>query len=321
MASFAADCVTKFSQPLESFMTQGVSQLAAAVKGPLYAGATLYIVIFGILILLGYIRAPIQDFVVNVFKITLVILLATKVGEYNFYVKELFFKHIPDGISSAIGQIPGSSTSAASVSSGDAFDTVANQLIVFATTLYEQWTWDDWYPLVAAFLVLLGLIPIAALLAVVLLAKVGLTLILVLGPIFIALYLFRPTQSFTSAWVSALVNFVALQVLSMLFITLLMSILTGFVKDSQALSGGAQIAAAFSIIVIFVLALILAIYLPAISSQLAGGGFQVGAGIINAGVSGSRVAANAFRAGAQSGLKWGWNKLNSGRSGGSIQKG
>ena len=80
MASYAAEFVSKFSEPLEKFMTQGVSQLAEAVKGPLYTGATLYIVTFGILILLGYIRAPISDFVANVFKIAVVVLLATKVG-------------------------------------------------------------------------------------------------------------------------------------------------------------------------------------------------------------------------------------------------
>ena len=290
-------------------MTQGVSQLAAAVRGPLYAGATLYIIVFGILILLGYIRAPIQDFVINVLKISIVILLSTDVGEYNFYVKELFFRHISDGIGSVMGQIPGSATTASSVSSGAAFDIIANQIIFFAATLYEQWTWEDWYPLVAAFLVLLGLIPIAALFAVVLLAKVGLTLILVLGPIFIALYLFRPTQSFTSAWVGALVNFVTLQVLSVTFITLLMSILTNFVKDAQALSGGAQIAAAFSILVIFVLALILAIYLPAIAASIAGGGFQMGAGLIKSSINAARTTGGgAGRAGERS-AQWGWNKM------------
>lgn len=290
-------------------MTHGVSQLAAAVRGPLYAGATLYIIVFGILILLGYIRAPIQDFVINVLKISIVILLSTDVGEYNFYVKELFFRHISDGIGSVMGQIPGSATTASSVSSGAAFDIIANQLIFFAATLYEQWTWEDWYPLVAAFLVLLGLIPIAALFAVVLLAKVGLTLILVLGPIFIALYLFRPTQSFTSAWVGALVNFVTLQVLSVTFITLLMSILTNFVKDAQALSGGAQIAAAFSILVIFVLALILALYLPAIAASIAGGGFQMGAGLIKSSINAARTTGGgAGRAGERS-AQWGWNKM------------
>ena len=209
-----------------------------------------------------------------------------------------------------MGQVPGSTTSATQVSNGTAFDDIAGQIIEFATTLYEQWTWDDWYPLVAAVLVLLGLVPIAFLLAVILLAKVGLTLVLVLGPVFIALYLFRPTQSFTSAWVSALVNFVALQVLSVTFITLLMSILTGFVRDAQSQSGGAQLVAAFSIIVIFALALVLALYLPAISSQLAGGGFQVGAGVIHAGVSGSRATATAFRQGRQDAVKWGRNECD-----------
>lgn len=320
MPSYAADFVTKFSEPLEKFMTAGITSLASAVQGPLYAGAFLYIVIFGILILLGYIKAPIQDFVINVFKITLIYLLVTKTSEYNFYIKDLFFNYLPNGISSAIGQVPGSATSASNVTNGNAFDTVFNQLIDFSALVYKQWTWDNWYPLVASCIVLLGLIPISALLGIVLLSKVGLSLILVLGPVFIALYLFRPTQSFTTAWVSALVNFVTLQILAITFVTLLMSIMTDFVKNTNGLTGGAQLGAAFSIILIFVLALVLALHLPAISSQLAGGGFQIGAGLISAGVNGSRATANAAKTGAQKGIQKGLAKLASARSGGSMKK-
>ncbi|PSH70133.1 hypothetical protein CU102_03270 [Phyllobacterium brassicacearum] len=307
--AYASDFVEKFTDPLDRFMTDGVTSLAAAVKGPLYAGATLYIVIFGIFILLGYVRAPISDFIGNVLKITIVVTLATKVGDYNYYVKDLFFTHLPEGISNAIGKVASGDTSATSVSNGKAFDDVTDQLIAFSTAVYSQWDWDNWYPLLAAAIVLLGLIPIAALLAVVLLAKVGLTLILVLGPVFIPLFLFRPTQSFTSAWISALVNFVALQVLSITFITLMLNITTGFIDDAQTLEGGAQAAAALSIFLIFVLALILAVYLPTISAHLAGGGFQIGSSLINSSSDPTRTVGSAAGSGATRAARWGWNKV------------
>jgi len=327
--TYASEFVKDFTEPLEQFITNSVSELAKAVMGPLYAGATLYIMIFGILILLGYVRAPVQDFVVNVLKITIIVFLVSKIDQYNYYVTKLFFEYIPDGINAAITQASqDDSFSPQKIANGSAFDTVVDNIIKFATTLYKKWTWDDWYPLIAAILVLLGLIPTAALLAVALLAKLGLALLLALGPVFIALYLFRSTQSFTAAWINALANFVILQVLAFAFVTLLMNIMNGFIEKSQALEGGAQVAAALSLVLTFVLSLILVIQLPSISSQLAGSGFQIGAGLINAGVNTTKIAAakgawatgkgvGATGKGIGAAAKWAWNKRRG--SGGSIE--
>jgi len=321
--TYASEFVKDFTEPLEKFITNGVSKLADALMGPLYAGATLYIAIFGILIVLGYVRAPVQDFVINVLKITIVVLLVSKIDQYNYYVTKLFFEYIPDGINSAIIQVSkDDSFSPQKIANGSAFDTVVDNIITFATTLYKKWTWDDWYPLIATLLVLFGLIPTATLLAVALLAKLGLTLLLALGPVFISLYLFRSTQSFTAAWINALANFVILQVLAFAFVTLLMNIMNGFIEKSQALEGGAQIAAALSLVLTFVLSLILVIQLPAISSQLAGSGFQIGAGLIHAGLNATKAAAAKSTGAAGRGLgaaaKWGMNKARG--SGGSMEK-
>lgn len=320
----AADFVEQFLEPLDSFMTEGISSLASAIEGPLTVGATLYIVIFGILIVLGYVRAPISDFIVNVFKITILVALCTNVDTYTTYVKDFFFTDLPDGLSGVFSSGAGSGTAPSDVSSGAAFDDVMNQIILLGTQIYEQWSWDDWYPLLVGALVLLGLIPVAALLAIVILAKVGLTLLLVVGPIFIALYLFNATSSFTSSWLSGLVTFVALQVLAVIFIALLMSILSTLVEDANNLKGGEQIAAGLRMVGIYVVAMILALLLPQIAAQLAGSGIRAGGGLIHQGVNSTRTMANMARRGvgrgAMAGIRWGYNRA-SGRSGGSITQG
>jgi len=313
---FASQFVEKFTEPLEKFITDGVSGLASALQAPLYAGATLYIAIFGIMIVLGYIRVPIQDFLINVIKIVIIVLLVSKVDKYNEYVTKLFFEYIPDGITVAITQA-GGKFSANDITNGSAFNTVVDNIIQFAYLLYKKWTWDDWYPLIAAIFVIFGLIPTAALLAVSLLAKLGLALLLALGPVFIALYMFRTTQSFTSAWISGLANFVILQILAFAFVTLLMNIMNGFIEQSKQLEGGAQVASALSLVLTFALSLILVIQLPAIASQLAGSGFQIGAGIINSGVNATKKSAQAPVKGGVAAAKWSYNKLRK-RKGGTM---
>lgn len=320
----AADFVNEFVEPLDTFITNGVSELARAIEGPLIAGATLYIVIFGILIVLGYVRAPISDFIANVFKITILVALCTNVDTYTAYVKDFFFADLPDGISSAIGHVPGSDTPASDVSSGAVFDTIIDQLINLIYDVYRQWSWDNWFPLLVVTLLGLGLIPVAALLAVVLFAKVGLTLLIVLGPIFIALYLFNATSSFTASWISGLATFAALQVLAIAFIALLTSIVSGFLSDAQDLEGVQQINAALRLVGLFVISMALALLLPQIAAQLAGGGIRAGGGIIHQGIAGARRVSGAagHTAGrrALAGIRGGYDRIAR-RSGGTITQG
>lgn len=146
----AADIVTDFVDPIDKFMTSGVTGLAGALKGPLTAGATLYIAIFGILILLGYVRAPVQDFVVNTLKIVFIVALVTQVDNYNFFVKDLFFTQLPEGLSAALGKVPNINTSASEISNGSAFDTVINQVISIADNIRKNGSWRNIYPIAVA---------------------------------------------------------------------------------------------------------------------------------------------------------------------------
>lgn len=307
----AADIVSEFIDPIDKFITSGVSNLAGELKGPLIAGAALYLVVFGILILLGYVRAPLQDFVVNALKIAFIVALVTQVSNYNYYVKDLFFTQLPEGINSALGKVPGTSVSAGDISNGAAFDRVVDQVLLIADSIRKEGSWRNIYPIaVAAIYSFVALIVAMVLLAIVLYAKVALALVLVVGPIFIALLLFRVTQPFFSSWMAAAANFVLLQVLVMAAITLLVSIVDNYLKSASGQDLGTQIVMAWRMLGLFALSLYLALQLPDIAARISGGGLALGGGIISG-------AARALM--KIPGLARG---MNFGRAaGGSIQKG
>lgn len=278
--SIASDVVEGFVQPLEDFMIQGVSNLADALEGPLMAGAVLYIVIFGIMILLGYVRAPVSDFVVNVIKIAILAALVTQVDNYQFFVSDLFFTQLPEGISAALGTVQGSTTDASAVSNGSAFDTVINQVMSIANEIREQGNWRNVYPIfVAVVFSTVALLVAMVLLAIVLFAKTALALILVLGPVFITLVLFRVTQPFFSSWMAAAVNFIVLQVLALALVTLLISIINGYLQDASGQNLGMQMVMAWRMLGLFALSLYLALQLPEIAARISGGGLALGGGI------------------------------------------
>lgn len=278
--TIAADVVGSFVQPLEDFITQGVSNLASALEGPLMVGAVLYIVIFGIMILLGYVRAPVSDFVVNVIKISILAALVTQADNYNYFVRDLFFTQLPEGLSAALGTVPGSTTSPTAVSNGTAFDTVINQIMSISNEIREQGNWRNVYPIfVAIVFSAVALLVTMVLLAIVLFAKTALALILVLGPIFIALLLFRVTQPFFSSWLAAAVNFIILQVLAIAMVTLLVSFITGYLNDTEGQDLGTQIIMAWRMLGLFALSLYLALQLPDIAARISGGGLALGGGI------------------------------------------
>ncbi|NNU63378.1 type IV secretion system protein [Ochrobactrum soli] len=278
----AADIVTDFIDPIDKFITSGVSNLAGELKGPLIAGAALYLVVFGILILLGYVRAPLQDFVVNALKIAFIVALVTQVGNYNYYVKDLFFTQLPEGINSALGKVPGTSFNAAEISNGAAFDRVVDQILSIGKTMAQEGSWRNIYPIfVSIFYTVVAMLVIMVLLAIVLFAKVALALVLVVGPIFICLLLFRVTQPFFSSWLAAAANFVLLQVLVMATITLLVSIINNYLTSASGQNPGAQIIMAWRMLGLFALSLYLALQLPDIAARISGGGLALGGGIIS----------------------------------------
>lgn len=299
----ATDVATAFEAPIIGFIKNGVESVGNAVAGPLALAAALYIVIMGFMITMGYVRSPVWDFIVSAIKIVFIVALVTNASEFSTYVTEIFFEDIPNGIGAALIAAGGGPLSADEIASGAPFDAIIAQGFELGSRITEGASITN-FAMKALGVVTMFVVAIIAILmfAIVIYAKIALALVLSLGPLFISFALFNVTRSFTSSWVSALMNFTILQVLVYALLGLLLNIIQNTVTTTS--TGGSATSEAGVLIAVMAMAFFVAKLIPGIAASLAGAGFTVGSQAFAAGVnavsSGSRAMGQKLtgRAGA-----------------------
>lgn len=199
----------------------------------------------------------------------------------------------------------GGSFDSNTIANGSAFDQLINRSIEIAENVSEEGGWNDWYPyLVAAMFMGVALGVSMVLLAIYVFGKIALALILMLGPLFIALLVFRVTQPFFSSWLAVVVNFVLLQVLSIALIGMMISLISQFITSAEGSPWYEDFILIYRLIGLFALTLYLGLQLPSIAARLSGGGLALGGGIASAAmnaamkVPGAGTAAAALRGGS-----------------------
>lgn len=262
-----------FTAPLENFISSGSSNLASAVAGPLTLAVTLYVIITGILMMLGKIDTPIREIALRVIKLGIIIALVKESGTYQQFVTGIFFETLPNEITSAL--------SSGSPMTGSSLDGLMSQVQQTATDIMKQAGWDFTivtYGMAGLALIVIALISMAVSFVVTLYAKIALSLVLALGPVFIACALFDSTRRMTEAWFAQVINYVVLQVLVVALGSLLIDILDSQV--AQATSLGDALMIPISLGATFVAAGYILYQLPQLAASLAGGGMSLAYGTL-----------------------------------------
>jgi len=269
----------QLADPINQFVTDGVSNLASAVSGPLKAAVTLWIIFQGIAILRGVVNEPVMDFAVKAMKVVVIVALATKVDTYNAFIKNVFFEALPREIGNALAG------SGATTPTANAFDSFLQKGYQSAQELWSQSGMTNPGP---AFLGVMVMV-IAGLGAVVaytvsLYAKIALAVVLALGPVFVALALFRSTKRFTESWLGQVVNFVVLQALVMVVLSLVLKVADQLSTTAASGNFGDAMMSALTMSVVYLLAAFVSFQLPGIASAIAGGGAALGLGLAQSAV-------------------------------------
>src|SRR5215204_3831855 len=265
----------QLSEPIQQFVTDGVSNLASAVSGPLKAAVTLWIIFQGIAIMRGVVNEPVLDFAVKAMKVVAIVALATQVSAYNEYVKNVFFEALPNEIAKALAGAAGATTPTA-----NAFDKFIQKGYESAQELWAQSGMTKPGPaILGAFVMLVAGLGAVVAYTVSLYAKVALATVLAVGPIFIALALFNSTRRFTESWLGQVVNFVVLQALVMVVLSLVLKVADKFAATSASADFGQAMMAALTMSVVYLLAAFVSFQLPGIASSIAGGGAALGLGL------------------------------------------
>lgn len=288
----ATDVATAFETPITGFIQNGVQSVGNAVAGPLALAAALYIVIMGFMITMGYVRSPVWDFIVSAIKIVFIVALVTNASEFSTYVTEIFFEDIPNGIGGALIAAGGSPMSADVIASGSPFDGIIAQGFELGTRMLDGTGFSDVAEKLLAIVTMIVIAMVAILMfAIVIYAKIALALVLAVGPLFISFALFNVTRSFTSSWVSALMNFTILQVLVYALLGLLLNIVQDVLTSTS--TGGDAFTEAGVVLAVMVMSLYVAKLIPGIAASLAGAGFTVGSQAFAAGANAASAGTRA----------------------------
>ncbi len=308
----------EFEQPITNFVSTSAGNLASYVNGPLRVAVMLYVILYGFAVMRGAITEPILDFAFRAMRIVVIVLLATNSATFQQYVAGLFFDSLPKEIGNAIAG------SGLNVNSGAPFDQLLSKGIDVANKIYDQAGLTNIAPaLIAAILPVFVAIGSFLQFAVLLYAKVGLGIVIALGPLFIALALFDATRPFAESWLRQVVNFVILLVLVVALVGLMLSAVSGFIDKfgASAATIGETLVGAVAISAVLGLSGHIALQLPSIAGGLAGGGASLASRLVTRTLVANAAAAAA---GAYAGASWSANRslaaMKVRRQGGSIER-
>ncbi len=260
----------QFKSPLETFISDGTSNISEWASGPLTTAVTLYVVLYGYLVLRGSVRDPVLGFAYRAIKLAIIVMLVRNAGEYQTYVTNIFFDVLPHEISQALntGTAPSAST----------FDSLLDKGQAAATDIWSRASWPvDLVTSVGGMMVIAASFIVAAIGYIVsLYARLALAIILAIGPIFVALAMFQSTRRFTEAWIGQLANFVILQVLVVAVGSLLIDCID---TTFTAIDGYSDVLMRpVALCAICIAALYVFYQLPGIASALSSGGASLAYG-------------------------------------------
>ncbi len=239
-----------------------LAEVSKAIGPTLTIAMALYVVIYGIMIIRGDVQEPVQDFAKRCLKLAIIWGAVMGTDVFMDYFGNIFFTHLPKEITAALG--------------GDPKLTPVNQLesmtgvgFKAADRLAKGSGWFGWSQyLLAGLVYLCTAFAGAAGIFILCLAKIGLSMLLVLGPIFICFMMFELTNRWFWSWVSSLLSFVFLQVLLISLLVIITAIVQKMSLDPKTNS---TVAGAFSLIILYTVALFILKELFGVSSSLSGG--------------------------------------------------
>ncbi|WP_375629672.1 type IV secretion system protein [Bartonella sp. TT67HLJMS] len=276
---------------LTKTMDKVIANLSSNLGAPLKLSCTIYIIFMGYNIIYGRSSTPLWEFIATAFKLGIIVSLTTNAGIYNAWVRDIFFNDLPNAISNV--------TQGAAHTGKNVWDSMMNQAaahvfdaadkagILSMGKFLAAWIAGLICLFIAAFFCIIGFI-------VSLVAKLGLFLVISIGPLFISLYMFSSTRRFTEAWLNQTVNFIILQVLVVLlgglYVDISMNIFSRGLDDIMI--------SLIQFLVVGICGIYLFFHLPGIASALASGGASL-TGATKLGADSAKTAGKAAKEGAK----------------------
>ena len=230
---------------------------------------TLSFITYGLLMMRGMVSMPATEFLGKAFRIALIVNIALAGGFYQSNIAGLI-RTLPDDLATALIIKPSHGATAASLideAAGVGFDCVGDALNKAGLLSGEGLT----YCFIAVIILFMTVIMVAVGGAFLLLAKIALSILAGLGPLFIVALVFPVSARFFELWLGQVMNYVLLVVLYAAVFGFMMSLFKTYMTGT-ILDGLTNVGYTVGGVCIFSIAMLVILrQLPAIASSLAGG--------------------------------------------------
>ena len=219
---------------LSTYIATNTARIANLLEPAIVTLAVIYVMVWGYLHLMGQIEEPFLTGIRRIATLAVVLGASLDLWLYNQVIVDTFF--------TAPGQLAGGIVGAYNpvaiidqiiFTGGD-----AAQLLIEKGGIFHGFSYD-----IAGFAVytLVGLTAIYTIFLLSL-SRIALSVLLALGPLFIALLFFQSTKRFFEAWIAQMANYALITILTVLMAALMMTLLSDAASQAVSTGGGITIA-------------------------------------------------------------------------------
>jgi len=248
---------------LASYIGQNTAQVASILEPAVVTLGTVYVTIWGYLQLTGRIEEPFAAGAKRIATLAVVLGVGLHLWLYNTLIVDTFYK-APTEFAAAV---VGASDPVATI------DTIWNQGGAVADQLFRggsAWGRLGFVLSGAAAWALVGLLCVYTMFLLAL-SSIALSVLLALGPFFVALLLFDATRRFFEAWLAQLANYALITILTVLVSALLLHLVATYAQQTAALGTSITIDDALNMLLATVLVFLFLRQIMPIAAGLAGG--------------------------------------------------
>jgi type IV secretion system protein VirB6 len=178
------------------YMTDGAASVASSLQGVAYSLLALYMVLWGWSMMRGMIQEPVMDAVSRILRLTFIITFATNSVMYANELATFLYDWPP----AMVGVISGTPT----VSITQLLDQIAASGLDLASQAWQAASIANLGAYFVSIILFALTITITSITAFIIIgAKLALALLLTLGPLFILMMIFKPSEDYFSKWLAS----------------------------------------------------------------------------------------------------------------------
>jgi type IV secretion system protein VirB6 len=234
---FFAEFNTWLNGILLTYIATNTARIASALEPTVVTLAVLYLMVWGYLQLTGQIEQPFVAGLKRLIVLVVVLGAALDLWLYNDVIVDTFFNAPSELAADIIGTYdPVTVVDQILFTGGDTATLLIQKGGVFH---------GDFSYYIAGFAVYL-VVGVTAIYTIFLLtlSRIALSVLLAIGPLFLALLLFETTKRFFEAWIAQLANYALITILTVLLAALMMTVVSTAAQQAASTGGGITIAEA-----------------------------------------------------------------------------